>query len=262
MQYLSQLTPAEVYILTDENATHREYLKITFIDLLFKQVLKTFEVERQPHISHKVRIYTYVTSGPNFKNYNFKNHEKFFLDTFRQDDSIEILFRNLVKIGYQKSRTLAVFKNELIKTPILQKCFSQNILQKIFYRYRLTEYGKELKRKVEKEIQSLNSKFTSLDTIDNQEALALIKVIGGNIFLLEYITYDLLDQIDSDLVKQMNRKETNSNGSGCSGCGWNFDSYSSNFDSGCSSSSGSGGGSGCSACGGCGGGCGGCGGCG
>jgi hypothetical protein len=261
MQYLLQLTPAEVYILTNAKATHREYLKITFIDLLFKQVLKTFEVERQPHISHKVRIYTYVTSGPNFKNYKFRNHERFFLDTFEQDDSIEILFRNMVKIGYQKSRTLASFKNELIKTPILQKCFSQNIFHKIFYRYRLTEYGNDLKRKVEKEIQSLNSKFTSLDTIDNQEALALIKVIGGNIFLLEYITYDLLDEIDSELAALMNRKEVNSDGSGCSGCTSSFDNYSSDFDSGCSSNSSSGGGSGCSACSGCSG-CGGCGGCG
>lgn len=257
MQYLSELTPAEVYFLTNDRASHREYLKITFIDLLFKQVLKTFEVERQPHISHKVRIYTYVTTGPNFKNYNVKNHEKFFLDTFQHDDSIEILFRNLVKIGYQKSISLSHLKNELINTPTLKKCFSQNIFQKIVNSYRITDYGKELKRKVEKEIQNLNSKFTSLDTIDNQEALALIKVIGGNIFLLEYITYDLLDQIDSDLAKQMNKKETNSEYSGCSGCTWSFDTYSSDFDSGCSSGSSSGGGSGCSACSGCGG-CGGC----
>lgn len=257
MQNLSELTPAEVYILTNEKATHREYLKITFIDLLFKQVLKTFEVERQINNSDKVRIYTYVTSGPNFKNYHFKNHEKFFLDTFAQDDSIEILFRNLVKIGYQKSRSLSHLKNELINIPTLKKCFSQNIFQKIVNSYHITEYGKELKRKVEKEIQSLNSKYSSLNTIDHQEAIALIKVIGGNIFLLENISYDLLDKIDSDLAKQMNKKETDSDYSGCSGCGWNFDNYSSDFDSGCSSSSSSGGSSGCSGCGGCGG-CGGC----
>lgn len=260
MTYLSELTPAEVYTLTKENVTHRELLKITFIDLLLKQVLKTFEIQRQPHIRQEIRTYQYIGIGQNFKNYQTKNHEKFFLSTFEKDPEIEMLFRNLVKIGYQKSRTLSDFKNKLIKTPTLKKCFSQNIFQRIFYGYSFTEYGKELKRKVEKEIQNLNSELSSLNNIENQKAIELIKVIGGNIFLLENIDYELLNQIDSDLATEMNRKETNTDGSGCSGCGWSFDDYSSSFDSGCSSDSGCGGDSGCgSGCSGCGG-CGGCGG--
>lgn len=253
MKYLSELTPAEVYILTKVDLTHRELLKITFIDLLFKKVLRTFEVQRQPHIRQEIRTYQYIGIGENFKSYKSKNHEKFFLSTFEKDIEIETLFRNLVKIGYQKSRTLSDFKNELIKTPFLKKCFSQNILQKIFYGYSFTEYGKEIKRKVEKEILNLNSELSTLNNIENQKAIELIKVIGANIFLLENIDYELLNQIDADLATEMNRKETNSDGSGCAGCGWSFDNYSSDFDSGCSSDSGCGGDSGCSGCGGCGG---------
>lgn len=261
MTHLSELTPAEVYILTKENITHRELLKITFIDLLLKQVIKIFEVQRQPHIRHEIRTYQYIAIGQNFKNYQSKNHEKFFLSIFDKDEEIEMLFRSLVKVGYQKSRTLSNFKNELIKTPTLKKCFSQNIFQRIFYGYSITEYGKHLKQKVEKEIQNLNSELSSINNIENQKAIELIKIIGGNIFLLEKIDYELLNQINSDLATEMNRKETNTNGSGCSGCGWSFDNYSSSFDSGCSSDSGCGGnsggnsgcGSGCSGCGGCGG---------
>ena len=130
MKYLSELTPAEVYILTKNNITHRELLKITFIDLLLKQVLKTFEVKRQPHIRQEIRTYQYIGIGQNFKNYQTKNHEKFFSSTFEKDSEIEMLFRNLVKVSYQKSRTLSDFKNELIKTPTLKKCFSQNIFSK------------------------------------------------------------------------------------------------------------------------------------
>lgn len=249
MKYLSELTPAEVYILTKENVTHKELLKITFIDLILKQVLKTFEVQRQPHFRHKIRIYKYVGIGQNFKNYKSKNHEKFFLSTYENDNSIEMLFRNLVKVSYQKSKNLSYFKNELIKTPTLKKCFSQNIFQTIFNRYSLTKYGKELKQKVKKEIQNLNSEVASINTIENQKAIELIKLIGGNIFLLENINYDLLDQIDSDLANEMKRKEIISDETGCSGCGWSFDNYSSNFDSGCSGNSGCGG---CAGCGGCG----------
>ena len=253
MKYLSQLTPAEVYILTKEKITHQELLKITFIDLLFKQVLRTFEIQRQPHIRQAIQTYQYIGVGKNLKNYQSLNHEKFFLSTFEKDTEIEMLFRNLVKIGYQKSRTLANFKNELIKTPTLKKCFSQNVFQRIFGSYSFTEYGIEVKQKVEKEIKNLNLELSTLNNIENLKVIELIKVISANIFLLENIDYELLNQIDVDLAAEMNRKDPNFDGSGCSGCGWNFDSYSSNFDSGCSSDSGCGGNSGCSGCGGCGG---------
>ena len=43
MKYLSELTPAEILVLTKENVTHQELLKITFIDLLFKKVLKIYK---------------------------------------------------------------------------------------------------------------------------------------------------------------------------------------------------------------------------
>jgi hypothetical protein len=133
MKYLSELTPAEILLLTKENITHQELLKITFIDLLFKQVLKTFEVKRRPHIKQEVRVYKYVGIGQNYKIYNSQNHERLFLSTFGTDNTVEILFRNLVKIAYQKSRTLKDLKNDLIQTPTLKKCFSQNIFQRIFY---------------------------------------------------------------------------------------------------------------------------------
>ena len=253
MKYLAGLTPAEILILTKENVSHQEILKITFIDLLFKKVLKTFEIERQPHISQKVRVYKYVEIGKNFGNYNSLNHERIFLSTFGSDNSIKILFRNLVKIGYQKSKTLSELKNDIIKTPNLKKCFSQNIFQKIFYSYSFTEYGTELKRKVEQEIKNLSNELSNVNSIENQKAIELIKVIGANIFLLINVDYELLQQIDKDLGIEINRNNSIDGGSGCSGCGSNFDDYSSSFDSGCSSDSGSGGDSGCSGCGGCGG---------
>lgn len=250
MTYLSTLTPAEILILTRENVNQQEILKITFIDLLFKQVLKTFEVKRQPHVKQDIRVYKYVGIGKNFSNYNSLNHERVFLSIFGSDNSVEILFRNLVKIGYQNSRTLSELKNEIIKTPNLKKCFSQNIFQRIFYGYSLTAYGTDLKRKVQQEIQNIGNEISSVNDIENQKAIELIKIIGANIFLLINVDYDLLQQIDKDLAIAKNNSIDKE--SGCSGCGSSFDDYSSSFDSGCSSNSGCGG-SGCSGCGGCGG---------
>ena len=250
MYYLSELTPAEIYILTKENLTHQEFLKITFIDLLLKQVLKSFDVQRQPYIQHEIRIYKYVGIGQNFHKYESKNHEKVFLSTFEKDNTLELLFRYLVKIGYQKSTSLSRFKNELIKTDVLKKCFSQNIFQWLLNIHSLTEYGKEIKSKIAIEIQNLNAEISSFIKIDNQKAVELIKVIGGNIFLLENIDYEFLDQIDVGLATEMSNKQYSADGSGCSGFNWSYDSFSSDFDSGCSGDSDS---SGCSGCGGCGG---------
>jgi hypothetical protein len=253
MKYLSELTPAEVLILTKENVTLQEILKLTFLDLLFKQVLKTFEIQRQPHINDKIRTYKYVGIGQNYKNYNSLNHERLFLSTFGKDDDFEILFRNLVKICYQKTRTLSDLKNDIINTPNLKKCFSQNIFQRIFYGYSFTDYGTELKRKVQQEIQNLGNEFSNINDIENQKVIEIIKIIGANIFILINLDYELLQQIDKDLGIEINKNYSIDGGSGCSGCGSSFDDYSSSFDSGCGGDSGCGS-SGCGGCGGCGGG--------
>lgn len=253
MTYLSKLTPAEILILTRENVSQHEILKITFIDLLFKQVLKTFEVQRQPHLKQEIRVYKYVGIGQNFINYNSLNHERVFLSTFGSDTSAEILFRNLVKIGYQKSKTLSELKSDITRTPNLKKCFSQNIFQRIFDGYSLTKYGIELKRKVQQEIQNIGNELSSVNDIENQKAIELIKIIGANIFLLINLDYEILHQIDRDLGIEIAKNNSIDGGSGCNGCGSSFDDYSSSFDSGCSSDNGCGGNGGCSGCGGCGG---------
>lgn len=248
MKYLSELTPAEILILTKENVTQREILKITFIDLLFKQVLKVFEEERQINKNQKIRVYKYVGIGQKFHSYTSLNHERVFLSTFEIDNSMELLFRNLVKIGFQKSKTFSELKDDIIKTPNLKRCFSQNFFQKLFYKYSLTDYGKDLKRKVQKEIQTFGNEFSSIINIDNQKAIELIKIIGANIFILMNIEYELLQQIDKDLGIEIN-KNSSLDGNGCGSSVSSFDDYSSSFDSGC----GGNGGSGCSGCGGCGG---------
>lgn len=256
MTYLSQLTPAEMLVLTKENVTQHELLKITFIDLLFKQVLKVSEVERPTYKKEVVRIYKYIGVGNNYNTYNSLNHERVFLSAFNNDTSIQVLFRNLVKIGFQKSKKLSDLKNDIIKTPTLKKCFSQNIFQRVFYGYRLTDFGKELKTKVKQEIQDLGNELSTINNIENQKAIELIKVIGANIFILINIDYDLLQQIDKDLGIEINENHSIDGGSSCSGCSWIFDDYSSNFDSGCGAHSGCGNHSGCggdSGCGGCGG---------
>jgi hypothetical protein len=261
--YLSQLSPAEILILTHKKTTLKELLKITLLDLILKKVLKIIEVTRNPSVVEGTLVYSYITRGPNFKNHTFKKQEEFFTSTFAEEEEYQVLFRNMVKIGYQKSKKKSHFIKQLFEKSLLQRCFSQNLFQEIFNLYSLTAYGEEIKRKVEKEISDLDQQFCNKSEINHHKTIELISTIGANLFLLKNIDYDLLNQIDSDLITEMKRKENNQDHSiGCSGCSWgSFDGYSTSFDSGCSSDStsvsGCGGDSGCSGCGGCGG-CGGC----
>lgn len=261
MNQLSKLSPAEtLLVLQGENASIKELLKVTFMDLLLKQVVRTVEVQKQPSSRDPVRIYNYVEAGKNFLTYQPLPHENIFLAPFQKSDDVQILFRHIVKIGYQNAKSERKLHAILRQSPNVNRCFSQNIFQSIFGEFSLTTIGQELKIKVEAEIAQLEEELPRLIVDDHQKALDILKVIKGNIFLLTNIEFDLLKQIDKELIAEMNRQDGTNNSGGCVGCTWSiFDNYSDSFDNSCSGDSGcssgcSGcGGSGCSGCGGCGG---------
>jgi len=250
MKYLSTYTPAEIYLIRKQKVDLQELLKITFIDLIFKKVLGRFEIERQYHSNQPVRVYDYIGIGEKFEDYTPKKHELFYTTTFQEDSEIEILFRNLIKIGYQNSKSKYNFKKEILKNKSLDKIISKNILGSLFNFYGITKQGQKVKNEIENEIEILNEEFRNEPNIE-KKILLKANEIGANIFFIDGVSYDLLNQIDHDLIIEMT-KNGSANYNGCSGCAWCFDDYSSSFDSGCSSGCGSGC-SGCSGCGGCGG---------
>lgn len=243
-------------------------LKSTFFDLLAKRTLKGIKVIKQTHRKDKVRFYQYITVGENFQTYESKPHEDFFVSPFKKRNSAQILFRHIIQIGYQNSKSEENFKTILVKSPYLVKSFKQKIIQKIFGIYTFTQQGRLLKQEIQNEIIKLERELPELINTDKQKALDILKAIGGNILLLITIDFALLNQIDKELLREINKRNNNSSFSGC-GATWdslesystNFDSTSDSFDFGGGDFGGAGAGgsfcSGCSGCSGCGGGCGG-----
>lgn len=178
MKYLSELTPAEILLITNKNATLKELLKVTLIDLLLKNVLTTTKVDKDS------KFYDYIEIGKNFRNYPSKNHENVFLFIFKSDQNLKILFKNLVKVGYQKSYSSSNLKNQIVSTSKLKACISQNFLQRIFSSFSYSKYGEHLKRKILLELEQLNKEISSINNIDNRKAIELIAQIGGSIFLV------------------------------------------------------------------------------
>ncbi len=97
---------------------------------------------------------------------------------------------------------------------------------------------------------------------DKKKALEILKRIGGNVFLVKGLEFELLKEIDEELSKEFERNDKSYN-TGCGGCFTFYGNHSDSFDGAFDTADSSGGGSGCSADSGCSGcsGCGGCGGC-
>ncbi len=227
------------------------------MDLLLKQVLRKIEVERQPSFRDGIRVYDYIIPGKNFNSYQALPHEFVFLAPFQKSDEVQILFRHMVKMGYQNAKSDIHIQNLIRKCPNIKSCFRQNLIQLLYDGFSLTKEGLEMSKLVSNEISELEKELPNLILKDHQKALAVLRNIKGNIFLLSNIEFELLKELDKELLLEMNKVDDKNYDSGCSGCTWDsFDSFSDSFDNSCSGDSGGcgSGDSGCSGCGGCGGG--------
>ena len=263
MEALSKLTPAETYLIKDrKKLKYRELLKYTLIHLMVKKVLITYEEELQSNENDPVRTISHVKVGPNFKSHEFQQHELIFAQPFLDDNELEISFKNLVKIGFEKAGSYKSFIfDRLHASPFVSKSITSGFWSRLFVYVSLTDDGKMLKKKIEQELAELEKKLPGMIESDPEGVKKIIGQIGGNVFLVSTLDYTLLAKIDEELGKEM-KKQKDADG-GCSGCFIYFGDYSSDFDSGFSDAGGSDGcGSGCGSSGCGGGGCGGCGGCG
>lgn len=175
-----------------------------------------------------------------------------FIEPFHKNPDLRVLFRNLVKIGYQNAESENKYYSNLINNEVLQKAFSTSWSEKIFGGFRYTKHGNEMRQEVENEIAGLQKKLRDAGN-DKKSAIETLKLIGGNIFIMQGISFALSEEIDNEILQEINRRNTAEGYS--SGCWSSFDTYSDTFDNSCSSDTGSGcsGDGGCSGCGGCGG---------
>lgn len=253
MKHLTQFSPAEVQLLLyGRKASIKELLKGTFMDLILKQALNLFEVERQPHRNDDIRIYKYVEAGHNFSMHKALPHEFVFLESFKKDSKLQVLFRNMVRIGYQNSVSISNYQQLLFHSPRLASCFYQNLFQKIFWGFQHSEKGNRLKAEIQTEIATLEKELAAGQA---ERSYEILKAINGNVVLLSNFRFDLLNEIDAEIAQEINRRTNQSDTMDIFVFGeWDdFGDISGSFDSSCSGASGCSGGDGGSGCGGCGG---------
>ncbi|WP_421753226.1 hypothetical protein [Croceimicrobium sp.] len=237
-------------------------MKYTFMDLLLKRVLKTTELKKQSHRKDRVRVYNYVIAAKNFPKYKPLAHEMIYLSPYYRSKSMKILFRNLVAMGFQNAGGKKRFiRNYLVTSPNLEGYFKSGLFNYLFAELKLTDKGFDAQQKIKLKIAQLEKELPEILQADKKKALEILLTIKGNIFLLKDLDFDLLKQIDRQLMEEFQRQNRDYD-TGCYGCAtWDtYDSYEDSFDSSYDSADSGGGDSGCSSCSGCSG-CGGCGGC-
>jgi len=254
MKLLSKLTPAETLLLRDgSQASVKNLLKYTFMDLLRKQILIVEEVQHQRDKRDPVTTLKYVSAGTNFNEYAAFAHELPFLEPFQKNRGARILFRNCIEIAYENAGSQTRLPRTVMSTPELHESFSTSWLNRVFGRIRHTDKGRMKQNEVQTELTQLERELPILIKNNKQKALETIEVIGGNVFLFHDLNFAMLQEIDDAFPKRMESYI------GDGGCGsWDSHPHGSHSDGSCwGDSSDSGCSSGDS---GCGGGCGGCGG--
>lgn len=268
MEFLSKLSPAEIYLLKENrNAGYRTLLKYTLIDLLFRGILKSVDTEYQAHENDPVSIHKYISRGPNYAKYDNQNHEDVYTDHFKQEEEIELLFRHLIKLALDRTKSRKKYIHEhFYQIPRMAAYFQTDLFTKLFGSIKLSGSGEVVSQKIKAEIKDLELRLPQLIEDKHPDAKDIISKIGANIFLINTLDNESLSNIDSEISNHLidKEKKTSSGCTGCTGCYIFFGDYSDAFDTDFSSyessSSGCVGDSGCSSCSGCSG-CGGCGGC-
>jgi hypothetical protein len=271
MKNLTQFSPAETLLLLEgKNAALKDLLKVTLLDLFLKQALQTQEIIRPSTTQSLPVSNTYVVKGDAIGYHKALEHEYVFLKPFYKNDDSQILFNNLVKIGYQNATTEKRYRHSILKNRNLDRLFEQGLRTVFKGRLMHTALGQQVKADILAEIREMESALPAAMETDKDRALDLMRQLGGNIFLIKGVDLKLMREIENHAVLEDSRGKNyaSHNSSSSDILMWiALDSHSHHFDNSYShhdwdpASDGnldsdggdSGGDSGCSGCGGCGG---------
>ncbi len=236
VKHITQFSPAQtLFFIKEKKATAKEMGKLTLADLLSRKVLHSFDKEVE--INGQNEKLKYLTGGEKFQDYQPKDHEKYILEVFQKDPSIEVPFSQIVKvIAYY------VYK--------IKKAALKSVEMMPYLKYGL--FGSRLNREG-KEMQSIILQERDLLLKDKNYLTANLSVLGASVFLLDGFDWGDFEEEH----KKMNKEEDFEYPDFDLDFLRDYDDFGSDFDGGFDAGGCSGDGGGDS---GCGSGCGGCGG--
>lgn len=198
MEILKKITTAEAYLLIAcDDATFKNLLKNTLVDLLLKKVLRIEEQNFQPDNNDPAQIISYIKAGENIKKYKAKAHEEIFLKTFVDNEELEIIFRHYVSMVYENAGSKRSYIKGIRKNAAMRAYFSNGILTFLFGAVILTAQGAKVMDKINEELSELEKTLPKLAETNPKKAKAIINEINANVLLLNSFDLDLIKKVDS-----------------------------------------------------------------
>ncbi|HML05455.1 MAG TPA: zinc-ribbon domain-containing protein [Methanobacterium sp.] len=193
------LTPAESLIILDQGTSIKELLKVTFIDLIFKNVFKleVREVEKKGILGTKIVKKKYLEKGKNF-NMPLKPHEDVFIK-YLPSKANSKRFKRLQQRVYKAFRQTYASK-KLLEPLALEGYFT---VEKKFLgnKYSLSDKGIETQQimlKLKDEGKDLENWIES----DPERARAYILMGGSNVFLTDEHNFNWFKD-NSEKIKKL-----------------------------------------------------------
>jgi hypothetical protein len=201
---LSQLRPAETLLLVHGRSVMlKDFLKVTLMDLLLKQVLTTLEVTRPGSSTEPAQPLTYVTVGKNFKGYSGEEFEEIFLSPFYKSPDGQVLFQNLIRIGHEHARNARHFMIMLLKSKSIRHYFSRGLMERVYGGFSMSQQGAQVSERLKHEVAEMENKLPFLLEHDPDRAMQVMKTIGGNIFVLKNIPIPRMKDIETYVSEEL-----------------------------------------------------------
>lgn len=202
MEILKKLTPAETKFLLEPGILNRGILlRLTYMDLLLRKVLKQEKIESQ------FQDYSIVSAGINLTSFQPNGLQQLFIQPFRQNPDLTLSIRDLMKMIKPNIKSAYDFKwTYLIPGPLKEhiKPRPKWALVDLFASISLTESGLALQQKIRDFLNAINLKIKQ-ESLTAGELEQLKSVIGTNFILLEGYDSEYLKSLFEE-VDQKNRK--------------------------------------------------------
>lgn len=206
MTYLSCLSPAETIMLIDpDNANGLEMFKLTFIDLLIKKRLRMYLHPKVNKKDKRLKYYKYISLGLNYNINIVRPHEAFFFNSLPSKNSRNLI-RQYISDILKNVNGEEYFKTKTIESNYLKDCFSQNLFQKLYNGFSISDKGIELGLIIKKEIEDLEKIFPTLLKKNQKKVIDIIHRIGANVLLLKGLDISVLNFIGKDFNFELNKK--------------------------------------------------------
>jgi len=187
---LTTLSPAEILIIENPEVKVDKLARVTFFDLLLKEVLK---VEIDEEATKKDKKNPTVSLGKAFYSYKPLKHESIFLSVFKKDNELKVKLSNLLKISFEKIKNSEDYKSKYIYSNYrMKQYFKSNFFQRLLGVKVISENGIKVQKEIKRELKRIKTNTTKKVKGIEETLLS----INGNIVLIPKIPTEIFELIE------------------------------------------------------------------